>query len=48
MKTLTDSGGFTGNRIRISTLTSVALQRKLETSIQPLKKPTANHLPLIL
>jgi hypothetical protein len=26
----------------------VAPQRKLETSIQPLKKPTANHLPVIL
>jgi hypothetical protein len=26
----------------------VALQRELETSIQPLKKPTANHLPVIL
>jgi hypothetical protein len=25
-----------------------APQRELETSIQPLKKPTANHLPVIL
>jgi hypothetical protein len=25
-----------------------APQRKLETSTQPLKKPTANHLPVIL
>jgi hypothetical protein len=28
--------------------TLAAPQRELETSIQPLKKPTANHLPVIL
>jgi hypothetical protein len=37
-KTLTESGDFTGSRIRISNTP----QRKLETSIQPLKKPTDN------
>jgi hypothetical protein len=46
MKTLTNSGDFTGSRIRISN--SGGTQRKLKTSIQSLKKPTANHLPVIL
>jgi hypothetical protein len=46
MKTLTNSGDFTVSRIRISI--SGGTQRELETSIQPLKKPTANHLPVIL
>jgi hypothetical protein len=45
MKTLTNSGDFTGSRIRFPTL--AAPQRKLETSI-PLKKPTANQPPVIL
>jgi hypothetical protein len=45
MKTLTNPEDFTGS-IRISN--SRAPQRELETSIQPLKKPTANHLLVIL
>jgi hypothetical protein len=30
----------------MKTLTLAAPQKELETSIQPLKKPTANHLPV--
>jgi hypothetical protein len=44
IRTLTNSGDFTGSRIRISN--SGGTQRELETSIQPLKKLTANHLPV--
>jgi hypothetical protein len=40
MKTLTNSGDFTGSRIRIYSFGG--------TPIQPLKKPPANHLPVIL
>jgi hypothetical protein len=45
MKTLTNFGDFTGSRIRISNSGSTS---KRIASIQPLKKPTANHLPVIL
>jgi hypothetical protein len=45
MKTLTNSGDFTGIRIRIFLLWRHLTEN---TSIQPLKKPTANHLPGIL
>jgi hypothetical protein len=46
MKTLTNFGDFTGSGIRISNTGSSS--KILETSIQPLKKPTANYPPVIL
>jgi hypothetical protein len=47
MKTLTNSGDFTGSRIRLSEILAAA-QREMEISIQPLKKQTANRLPVVL
>ncbi len=46
MKTLTNSGDFTGSRIII--YNSGGTQRELESSNQPLKKPTAHHLLVFL
>jgi hypothetical protein len=45
MKTLTNSGDFIRSRIRISNSGGTS---KRIASIQPFKKPTANHLPVIL
>jgi hypothetical protein len=46
MKTLTNSGDFTGSCTRICLTLAAAPQRELESSM-PLKKPSANHLPVI-
>ncbi len=46
LKTLTNSGDLQKAASEFPTL--AAPQRELEISIQPLKKPTANHLPVIL
>jgi hypothetical protein len=45
-KTLPNSGGVQEATSEFPTLATP--QRELETSIQPLKKLTANHLPVIL
>jgi hypothetical protein len=46
MTTLTNSGDFTGSRIRISN--SGGTSKRMGNLIKPLKKLTANHLPVIL
>jgi hypothetical protein len=44
VKTLTNSGDFTGRSTASEFPTLAVPQRELQTSNQPLKKPTANHL----
>jgi hypothetical protein len=47
MKTSTNSGDFTGRRIRFK-LWRAAAQRELESSINSLKKQTDSHMSVIL